>query len=69
MRRLESVNAFAEEDRQLAAVELANSPQARLVKQVSDQTGKPIFEVALDMVREHNASINANSSVVDRAAA
>ena len=69
MRRLEAAKAFVEEDRQLAAVEMADSPQAQLVKQRSDETGKGYFEVALELLRENNASINAASSVADRAAA
>jgi len=66
MRRLEDAKAFDEEDRQLAAVELANSAQAQLVKQRSDETGKDIFEIALEVAREHKESINASSSVEDR---
>ena len=69
MRRLEDAKAFEEEDRQIAAVEIASSPQSRLVKQRSDESGESIYKVALDMAKKHNASINANSSVPDRAAA
>ena len=69
MRRLEGAKAFEEEDRQIAALELAKSPQAQLVKQRSDETGESIYKVALDVAKEHNESINADSTVDDRVAA
>ena len=67
MRRLELAKAFDEEDRRITAVRIANSPQAQLAKRISDETGKDIYEVAINLAKERTELINPTSSVDDRA--
>ena len=67
MRRLENAKTFEEEDRRIAAVQMANSPQAQLVKRRSEETGESFYIVALDMAKELKESINATSSIDERA--